>query len=80
VDGKVHGTRSGQIFQLERTIYLFADHRPNDVNIKNNSPGPRFYSCKIYDEGTLVRDYIPVRKGDKVGLYDKVNNSFAWNI
>jgi hypothetical protein len=80
VDGEVHGTRSGQTFQLERTMYLFATHRPNDVELKNNSPAPRFYSCKIYDNGTLVRDYIPVQNGDKVGLYDKVNNSFAWNI
>ena len=38
----------------------------------------RLYSCQIWDDGTLIRNYIPaVRKSDgKAGLYDKVNGVF----
>ena len=37
--------------------------------------GPlKLYSCKIYDNGTLVRDYIAAKLYDgTVGLYDKLN-------
>lgn len=80
VDGTVHTTHSGQTFQLQRSLYLFADHRPNDVNIKANNPAVRFHSCQIYDNGTLVRDYVPVLYGDEVRLFDKVNREYALNI
>lgn len=35
----------------------------------------RIYSCKIYDNGTLVRDFVPIRSAmqARVGLYDAVN-------
>ena len=38
----------------------------------------RIYSCKVWDNGTLVRDFIPVlRLSDSMaGLYDKVNSIF----
>lgn len=39
-----------------------------------------FYSCQIYDNGTLVRDYIPARKQGTVGLYDIVNEQFYENV
>ena len=80
VDGTEIGSRAGQTFQLTRTMYLFADHRPNDVNIKSNNPAPRFHSCKIYDNGTLIRDYVPVQNNGYVCLYDRVNGTYANNI
>ena len=38
----------------------------------------RLYSCKIYDNGTLVRNFVPAkRNSDSVaGLYDTVNSVF----
>lgn len=41
----------------------------------------QLYSCKIYDNNTLVRNFIPCyRKADNViGLYDTVNNQFYTN-
>lgn len=37
----------------------------------------KIYSCKIYDNGSLIRDYEPcVTDGGVFGLYDKVNNLF----
>lgn len=38
----------------------------------------RIYSCKIYDNDTLVRDYIPALRSDGIaGLYDAVNDTFT---
>ena len=78
VDGAVHTTHSGQTFQLSRSLYLFADNRPNGVNTKDGTV--RFHSCQIYDNGTLVRDYVPVLYGGEVCLFDKVNREYARNI
>lgn len=39
------------------------------------------YSCKIYDNGTLIRDFIPVKRisDSKCGLWDKVTKVFYPN-
>ncbi len=44
----------------------------------SNPINATLYSCQIYDNGTLIRDYVPcVRKADGVsGLFDKVNKTF----
>jgi hypothetical protein len=40
----------------------------------------RFYSCQIYDNGTLVRDFVPCISADgEAGMWDKVNNQFYGN-
>ena len=37
----------------------------------------RLYSCQIYDNDTLIRDYVPCMDNNGVyGLYDKVNGVF----
>lgn len=37
-----------------------------------------FYFCKIYDDGVLIRDYVPVKRNSDnvVGIYDLVNDTF----
>lgn len=40
----------------------------------------RLYFCQIYDNGTLVRDYIPcINASGAVGLYDLVGKQFYGN-
>ena len=41
----------------------------------------KLYGCKLYDNGTLVRDFLPsIRKTDlAIGLYDLVNEVFYGN-
>lgn len=40
----------------------------------------KLYSCKIYDNGLLIRDYIPVKDDNgQIGLYDLVNEQFYAN-
>lgn len=59
------------------TMYLFTRHRP-DSELRWTV---KIYYFKIYDNWTLVRDFVPCyRKSDNViGLYDLVNNQFYTN-
>ena len=42
--------------------------------------GIKLYSCKIYDNGTLVRDFVPCQTTDgTIGLWDDVNSVFYGN-
>ena len=42
--------------------------------------GITLYSCQIYDNGTLVRDFVPCQKPDgSIGLWDDVNSVFYGN-
>ena len=52
----------------------------NEKGTKKLYSSMKIYSCKIYDNGTLVRDYIPVKGNNgAVGLYDLVNSKFYGN-
>lgn len=39
----------------------------------------KLYSCKIYDNGTLVLDFVPCKNGDDVGLLDLLTNQLYSN-
>lgn len=56
--------------------YLFACNGTNWNNAQ-----AKLYSCQIYDNNVLVRDFVPCyRKADQVaGLYDLVNGVFYTN-
>ena len=44
-------------------------------NTANNPAAMRFYGLKIWqggENGKLIRDFVPYKSGNKVGLYDKV--------
>lgn len=63
-------------FTANFSLYLFSVH--NGGNYSNASM--KLYSCKIYDNGTLVRDFIPCQKPDgTIGLWDDVNSVFYDN-
>ena len=65
-------------FQSEYTMYLFGLNYAGNFDRKFKG---RIYSCKIYDNGTLVRDFVPCyRNSDKVlGMYDAAKNTFYTN-
>ena len=74
VDGTTHTTRSGQTFQLDKSIYLFMQNRQGTPYAETSLQKViRFHSCQIYDDGTLVRDYVPVVVGGAAKLYDRKN-------
>ena len=61
-------------FTSPDTLYLGADHRNGNAESKATF---RIYGCKIYADGVLVRDFVPVTntEGTK-GLFDLVTYSF----
>ena len=71
-------TKNKQNFVTNNNIFLF---RTNPVQVAPDSTyRGKIYSCKIYDNNILVRDFIPAL--DKNGtpcMYDKVERKFYYN-
>lgn len=64
-------------FTGTNSIYLFA---VNDAGSTYRFSKCKLYSCKIYDNGTLIRDYVPCLNAEGVaGLYDLVERKFYGN-
>ena len=61
-------------------IYLFG-HNVNNGNPSSYLSSIRLYSCKVWDQGELVRDFMPVSltNGTVVCLYDAVGEIFYYN-
>jgi hypothetical protein len=58
-------------------MYLFA---LNVAGVAADITSSRCYSCKIYDNGILVRDFVPCKNtAGEVGLFDLVGNKFYGN-
>lgn len=67
-------THTAETFQLIYSLTLFARNNKGTVDWCSKA---RLYSCRIYDNGTLIRDYIPcVNASDVSGLYDLVDDVF----
>ena len=71
-------TVSSTTFTSPVNLYLFA---LNDNGTLNELSAFKLYSCKIWNNWALVRDFVPCyRKSDSViWLYDLVNNQFYTN-
>lgn len=68
------------------TANTFSGANPLIISGLYNESAPGFltalkiYSCQIYDNGTLVRDFIPCQTTDgTIGLWDDVNSVFYGN-
>ena len=62
-------------------ILFIAANQPSSssaIQVSSSGAQYKFYSCKIYDNDTLVRDFIPAKRisDSKCGLWDKVNLKF----
>ena len=72
-------TQNYATFAPNYNMYVFA---VNNSGTPNNSKADiKLYSCQIYDDDILVRDFVPcIRKIDNVaGLFDKVGRTFYTN-
>lgn len=76
IDG-VTKTYSARTFQSLYSMYLFASNEHGAAGY----PGlMKLYSCQLYDNGTLIRDFIPCKtESGAVGLFDKVESKFYGN-
>lgn len=76
-DGSIIAQRTVSSFSIGVPIFLFA------VNSSRQSMGYgacKLRSCKIYNNGMLVRDFIPCKNPSGIiGLWDDVNSVFYQN-
>lgn len=71
IDGAIT-TLSTSTFQSASNLLLFATNTAGSVDSQRGTMN--LYSCQIYDNGTLIRDYIAAKLSDgTVGLYDKLS-------
>ena len=79
VDGSVVNTSSSATFTCSYNVYLFSINSGGSP-MTSYPCSAKLYSCKIYENGTLVRDFIPVlNKNNTPCLYDKVTGNFYYN-
>lgn len=76
VDG-VSKTYTARTFQADYNTLIFSV-TSYDGGVSEGAPGKCYY-FKIYDNGTLVRDMIPVRVGQVGYMYDKISGTLFGN-
>ena len=75
--GSVSASNTASTGQCSNNLYLFCT---NNAGTANYFAKLKLYSCKIYDNGTLVRDFIPCQTtAGEIGLWDDVNSVFYGN-
>ena len=83
LDNTLISTLSTSSFTSALNLYIFALNEliVGSTNIETRNCTAKLYELKIYDDSTLIRDFVPCyRKSDnEVGLYDLVNNQFYTN-
>jgi hypothetical protein len=83
LNGVLIDTVADASFTSAENAWLFITHKAGGGDLYNwmGQDGVSIYSCQIYDNNTLVRNFIPCyRKSDsKPGLYDTINSAFYTN-
>ena len=75
--GDLSVTNTDSTFQSESNMWLFGGTTTAGGHLYNSG---KIYSCKIYDNGVLIRDYVPCKNSSgTIGLYDLVNAVFYQN-
>lgn len=74
IDDEIVRTFTYEHFNVDYNLYLFAQNRSGSAYWPEQTI--TMSSCQIYDNGTLIRDYIPYSDCGIVGLYDKVHQQF----
>ena len=76
IDDETVITSTVESFSCPSALTLFAMNNNGTINKGSIS----LYECKIYDNGTLVRDFWPCYDPDGVAcLYDKVEKKYYYN-
>lgn len=76
INGVTH-ERTYAAFQCDYSLYICAINNAGTATFFSKM---RVHSCQIYDNGTLIRDYVPCINPDgAVGLYDLVTAAFFDN-
>ena len=78
LNGSVLSSSYTQPFDSANSIFVFANNKSGSAIQKTSA---KLYSMQIYDNGVLVRDFVPCKskKNGTHGLYDMVNKNFHGN-
>lgn len=77
VNGSALIAATASTFTAVASLYLFA---ANNAGTLQYAAKMFLYSCQIYDNGTMIRDYVPcISPAGAVGLYDLVGQEFYSN-
>lgn len=77
LDNTIMETSSAAVFSCNYDLYFFAG---NTAGVLEYFTNMRLYSARIYDNGTLIRDYAPCYdESDVACLYDRVNRQYVYN-
>ena len=77
INGVIISSVSTVAFTSGYDMYLFAN---NNIGTAQLPGAMKLYSCRIYDNGTLVRNFVPAKNSfGTVGLYDIANGQFYGN-
>ena len=70
---------SGSFNSNAKTLKIFAFDSEN--GIINYTKNAKLYAFKIYEDNTLIKDFVPVLNifTNEIGLYDKMSNEFFAN-
>lgn len=83
LDNTLISTLSTSSFTSALNLYVFALNELliGSTNIETRNCTAKLYELKIYDDSTLIRDFVPCyrKSNNEVGLYDLVNNVFYTN-
>lgn len=81
IDDILKSTHNIKTFTAGNPINIMASYTENQSSNLSNYSYYKLYSFKVYDNDTLVSDFVPCyRKSDgEIGLYDLVNNNFFSN-
>lgn len=78
LNGNDNVNNTAQSFTSPLNIYLLACNTNGAAG--NYAVNIKLYSCKIFNNGTLVRNFIPCKNSNgTVGMYDLVNSTFYTN-
>jgi hypothetical protein len=78
-DGQTILTNCGYSAIPNTTVYLFASHRQGQTTFWIYGR-KRVYSCEMYENGVLVRDFKPALDENGVAcLYDEVSKTYFYN-
>lgn len=70
-------TWTEETFQSATNLVFFASNTNGGISAYVSA---RMYSCQIYDNGVLVRDFVPcLSDADGIGLYDLIGGKFYGN-
>lgn len=81
VDGTVLGTYEGITPSDTSDLLLFARRTDNSGSGIQNSSAVKIYSCKMYADDILVRDFLPMLDDNGVPcMYDQINNQYYYHV